>query len=195
MGQLRSRNRREVDPFRDLFQQLSRSAAPLPPRPDAAVTTAETAQLKKKLYELQEELTEMHRRKGENAQQVIIIIRGCVKVLCLPRRSSQVIDLSSRVRQLESDLSSRSSEVAAAHSEAQAARDELERSRQQLQELEATNQLLKDEYQALQLTLSGLEQRLEKGRRENDRLIAQVGRLLIVLGQYILAFLARLYYL
>ena len=43
-----------------------------------------------------------------------------------------------------------------------------------LGELEATNQLLKDEYQTLQLALSSAEQKLITAQKENDLLVAQI---------------------
>ena len=43
-----------------------------------------------------------------------------------------------------------------------------------LGELEATNQLLKDEYQTLQLALSSAEQKLVAAQKENDRLVAEI---------------------
>ncbi len=43
-----------------------------------------------------------------------------------------------------------------------------------LGELEATNQLLKDEYQTLQLALSSAEQKLVAAQKENDLLVAQI---------------------
>ncbi len=43
-----------------------------------------------------------------------------------------------------------------------------------LGELEATNQLLKDEYQTLQLALSSAEQKLVAAQKENDNLVAQI---------------------
>ena len=43
-----------------------------------------------------------------------------------------------------------------------------------LGELEATNQLLKDEYQTLQLALSSAEQKLIAAQKENDLLVAQI---------------------
>ena len=43
-----------------------------------------------------------------------------------------------------------------------------------LGELEATNQLLKDEYQTLQLALSSAEQKLVAAQKENDRLVCEI---------------------
>ena len=46
--------------------------------------------------------------------------------------------------------------------------------RADMSEVEKTNQLLKDEYQTLQLTLSSAERKLIETKKENDRLVAQV---------------------
>ncbi len=181
VSQLRGRNRREVEPYRDLFAYHARAFEKLAQlqaenkqltlqnerlTTDAVsgaaeagggggvATSEEVALLKRKVYDLQEELTALHRRKGENAQQVI--------------------DLTNKVRELEEAMSERTARLEQAKIDAEGAERQLESTKKKLVDLEATNQLLKDEYQALQLTLSGFEQKLLAAQKENDRLIAQV---------------------
>ena len=43
-----------------------------------------------------------------------------------------------------------------------------------MHELEATNQLLKDEYQTLQLALTSAEQKLVEVQKENNTLVTQI---------------------
>ena len=50
------------------------------------------------------------------------------------------------------------------------AQDEVNHLRSAMHELEATNQLLKDEYQTLQLTLNSAEQKLVEVQKENSQL-------------------------
>ena len=96
----------------------------------------------------------MHRRKGENAQQVI--------------------DLTAAVKEKDAALDERAARLAAAEQRLEAARSELSRARAQIHELEATSQLLKDEYQTLQLALTTAERKLVEAQKDNDRLVAQL---------------------
>ena len=43
-----------------------------------------------------------------------------------------------------------------------------------MNELESTNQLLRDEYQTLQLVLSSAEKKLIEAQKENDQLVTQI---------------------
>ena len=99
--QLRARDRRERDPFRGLFElhqrnleRLSELQSAQPASSPSSVSSEEASALKRKVYELQEELTSAHRRKGDNAQQVL--------------------DLSARVRRAEEQLGERAAREAQA---------------------------------------------------------------------------------
>ncbi len=99
--QLRARDRRERDPFRGLFElhqrnleRLSELQSAQPVSSLSSVSSEEVSVLKRKVYELQEELTTAHRRKGDNAQQVL--------------------DLSARVRRAEEQLGERAAREAQA---------------------------------------------------------------------------------
>ena len=80
------------------------------------------------------------RRKGDNAQQVI--------------------DLSAAVKQNEVQLAEKQSKILALEAELVGAREDLKAAESQIREVEETSQLLKDEYQALQLALSSAEAKL-----------------------------------
>ena len=174
LAQLRRRDLRERDPFSDMMAAhhalVERSDAFQAENRQLQFTcerlridggdgsggraVAEVGELKAKLLKLQEELTDLHRRKGENAQQVI--------------------DLTAAVKAGEKELGEKTAMLLRAEQELEAARALADRMRADMGEIEKTNQLLKDEYQTLQLTLSSAERKLIETKKENDRLVAQV---------------------
>ncbi|GAB6018783.1 hypothetical protein CHUAL_000448 [Chamberlinius hualienensis] len=87
--------------------------------------------LEMKLFRLQEELTELHRRKGENAQQ-LIDMRNLLTV-----KEKEMMSKDAKLSEFEINL--------------KASLENENTLVQTVQELEATNQMLKDEHQALQL--------------------------------------------
>ena len=107
--------------------------------------------LEHKLYKVQEELTEVHRTKGARAQQII--------------------DLNMALQEKEKELT----EV---HQKLQEKHDLLEIMKKQLNELEQQNAeqqqgnvVLKDEYEALQITSDAVEEKLRRCQVENQTLI------------------------
>lgn len=121
----------------------------------AAAAEAERAQLlEKKLLAVQEELTELHRRKGENAQQVI--------------------DLTAQLKIAEQDSSAKDDEVRKFVQEIDILHIKISNLTSAIKELEDTNQLLKDEYQTLQLALNTAERKLVEAQKQNDGLVAQI---------------------
>jgi len=120
----------------------------------ATSVPGEVADLQRKLVTVQEELTEMHRRKGENAQQVI--------------------DLGLALRLSDKQLEEVRAALAATEAEILGLRSDLTTSEGVRAETEATSQLLKDEYQALQLALTSAEEKLRGVQRENETLIQQL---------------------
>ncbi|XP_060553622.1 autophagy-related protein 16-like, partial [Ruditapes philippinarum] len=90
-----------------------------------------TQQLEQKLYRLQEELTELHKRRGENAQQII--------------------DLTSAMKEKEKELQLKDSNLMDALALQNSLKAEIKHLEHTVFELEATNQTLKDEHQALQM--------------------------------------------
>ncbi|PNF43641.1 hypothetical protein B7P43_G00690 [Cryptotermes secundus] len=112
--------------------------------------------LEQKLLHQQEELTELHRRKGENAQQLI--------------------DLNHKLQEKEKQL--RAHEVSLADSVAvnSTLRAEIQMYQNNAKELENMNQMLKDEHQALHLAFVSLEEKLRKAQDENRSLVERLIR-------------------
>merc|ERR1711962_920131 len=110
--------------------------------------------LEKKLFAAQEELTELHRRRGENAQQII-------------DQTALAKENEMRIKELQEMLDLSAIQL-------KSAQDEVIHLQSAMNELEATNQLLKDEYQTLQLALTSAEQKLIETQKENNQLVAQI---------------------
>ncbi|KAK3862513.1 hypothetical protein Pcinc_031629 [Petrolisthes cinctipes] len=107
--------------------------------------------LEQKLYKLQEELTDLHRRKGENAQQLVELNQ------CLQERDKLMATKDNKLAEYESELLLLREDLAA--KEAVAA-DTL-----------AINQMLRDEYQTLNLAFNALEDKYRRAQDENRELI------------------------
>ncbi|PVD18631.1 hypothetical protein C0Q70_21181 [Pomacea canaliculata] len=110
-----------------------------------------THALEQKLFRLQEELTELHKKRGENAQQII--------------------DLNNVLQEKERELMSKDSKISDAESNILALRGAQRSLENTILELEATNQMLKDEHQALQLAFAALEEKYQKAQEDNRDLI------------------------
>ncbi|XP_074657693.1 autophagy-related protein 16-1-like [Tubulanus polymorphus] len=107
--------------------------------------------LEQKLYKLQEELTELHRKKGENSQQII--------------------DLNNALQEKEKQLQATESRLSDAESHNQALRGAINNLEQSILDLQDSNQILKDEQQALQLAFSALEEKYRRVQNENAELV------------------------
>ncbi|XP_077987700.1 autophagy-related protein 16-like [Glandiceps talaboti] len=107
--------------------------------------------LEQKLFKLQEELTQMHRRKGENAQQLI--------------------DVTQKLQETDKELSSKDEKLKEAIYRIDALQQELRNLEESILEKETAYQLLKDEHQALQLTCTATEEKLRKLQGDNAELI------------------------
>jgi len=182
LNKLKRRNRTEVHPFQNLFEmqtrlleqninlktensslnflteKLKEENLHLKSKDTSETNSSQNnenyLELQKKLFNVQEELTEMHRRKGENAQQVI--------------------DLSATVKVCEKEIIEKQSKIDCLEAEIVSLKDDLKRTESQMIELESTNQLLKDEYQALQLALTSAETKLRAIQKENEVLVTQL---------------------
>ncbi|XP_005111845.1 autophagy-related protein 16-1 [Aplysia californica] len=104
-----------------------------------------THALEQKLYKLQEELTELHKKRGENAQQII--------------------DLNALLQEKERELQNKDNQLSDMLANNLSLKQEQKNLQQSMTELEATNQMLTDEHQALQMVFTALE---EKHRKLND---------------------------
>ncbi|XP_018564835.1 autophagy-related protein 16-1 [Anoplophora glabripennis] len=111
-------------------------------------------QLEQKLLANAEELTQLHRRKGENSQQIIdlnALLQEKEKLLAtkditLADNAAKIISLQAEVSLLE----------------------------QSNKELKYLNDTLRDEHQALQLAFSSIEEKLRKIQDENRHLVERL---------------------
>ncbi|KAJ9581908.1 hypothetical protein L9F63_003767, partial [Diploptera punctata] len=112
--------------------------------------------LEQKLLHQQEELTELHRRKGENAQQII--------------------DLNHKLQEKEKQLLAHEISLSDGMTVNTTLRAEIQMYQNNIKELENLNQMLKDEHQALQLAFASLEDKLRKAQDENRCLVERLIR-------------------
>uniref|UniRef100_A0A8C1PS25 ATG16 autophagy related 16-like 1 (S. cerevisiae) n=2 Tax=Cyprinus carpio TaxID=7962 RepID=A0A8C1PS25_CYPCA len=96
----------------------------------------------------QEELTELHKKRGELAQSVI--------------------ELNNQIQQKDKEIQSNEYQQQVSHLEGEGR--EL---RNSLADLERANQTLRDEYDALQITFSALEEKLRKTTEDNQELVTR----------------------
>uniref|UniRef100_UPI00398E9EDA autophagy-related protein 16-1 isoform X2 n=1 Tax=Pristiophorus japonicus TaxID=55135 RepID=UPI00398E9EDA len=101
----------------------------------------------------QEELTELHKKRGELAQNVI--------------------ELNSQLQQKDKEIHANEVKMTEYEKQIQQLSSECQELRNKLQELEQANQTLKDEYDALQITFTALEEKLRKTSDENRELISR----------------------
>lgn len=110
--------------------------------------------LEQKLLAQAEELTELHRRKGENAQQIIDLnAKVLEKDRVISQKNIALEEYGSKVNRLQAEVSM------------------LEKSNKELKYL---NDTLRDEYQALQLAFNSLEEKLRKIQEENGQLLDRI---------------------
>ncbi|XP_071055414.1 autophagy-related protein 16-1 isoform X3 [Onthophagus taurus] len=110
--------------------------------------------LEQKLLMQQEELTELHRRKGENSQQII--------------------DLNVLVQEKDKALLNRETSLNEQKAANNTLKAEIRMYETSKLELENLNQILRDEHQALQLAFSSLEDKLRKAQMENNQLVERL---------------------
>ena len=124
------------------------------PKKNTEADQEQVSILEKKLFGAQEELTELHRRRGENAQQII-------------DQSAQLKEHETRIKDLQEMLDGSNGQL-------KCARDDINHLKAALHELEATNQLLKDEQTTLFLQSSAAEEKLVQVQKENSKLVADI---------------------
>ncbi|XP_038051091.1 autophagy-related protein 16-1-like isoform X2 [Patiria miniata] len=112
-----------------------------------------TQALEQKLFRLQEELTDMHRKKGENAQQLI--------------------DLSAQLQEKDKELQLKDTRLLESDVKISAYEDELKNLEKALMELQKTNETLKDEQDALQLLYTKTEDTIRRVQEENADLVTR----------------------
>ncbi|XP_067394913.1 autophagy-related protein 16-1 isoform X2 [Emydura macquarii macquarii] len=101
----------------------------------------------------QEELTELHKKRGELAQSVI--------------------DLNNQMQQKDREMQMNEAKIAEYLQKISELETECQELRNKLQDLERANQTLKDEYDALQITFTALEEKLRKTTEDNQELVTR----------------------
>ncbi|KAK2846443.1 hypothetical protein Q5P01_009442 [Channa striata] len=101
----------------------------------------------------QEELTELHKKRGELAQSVI--------------------ELNNQIQQKDKEIQSNEAKMLEYQQQIASLEGECRELRGYLQDLERANQTLKDEYDALQITFSALEEKLRKITEDNQELVSR----------------------
>ncbi|XP_076682427.1 autophagy-related 16 isoform X4 [Andrena cerasifolii] len=112
------------------------------------------ADLDARLLKQAEELATLHKRKGEHTQQIV--------------------DLNNKVQEVTKELHAKETSLAESMDLNISLRLDLTKSRSREVELENINQMLKDEYQALQLAFTSLEEKLRKAQEENRQLVERL---------------------
>ncbi|XP_066522822.1 autophagy-related protein 16-1 isoform X1 [Hoplias malabaricus] len=99
----------------------------------------------------QEELTELHKKRGELAQSVI--------------------ELNNLIQQKDKEIQSNEAKMLEYQQQISQLEGESRDLRNSLADLERANQTLRDEYDALQITFSALEEKLRKTTEDNQELV------------------------
>lgn len=101
----------------------------------------------------QEELTELHKKRGELAQSVI--------------------ELNNQIQQKDKEIQSNEAKMQEYLQQISQLEGECRELRNCLADLERANQTLRDEYDALQITFSALEEKLRKTTEDNQELVTR----------------------
>ncbi|KAJ8719016.1 hypothetical protein PYW07_016572 [Mythimna separata] len=110
--------------------------------------------LEQKILIQQEELTSMHRRRGENAQQIMSL-------------NEKVHDLEKQLQAKDIIISENTAVIASL-------RAEIQMYETNMTELQGLNQVLRDEHQALQIAFAAIEDKLRKAQDENRSLVERL---------------------
>ncbi|XP_066141829.1 autophagy-related protein 16-1 isoform X2 [Euwallacea fornicatus] len=125
-----------------------------PTNPAETKLQEEVQHLKQKVLAQAEELTELHRRKGENAQQIIDLN---VK---LQERDKLIVGKDVNLAECQSKIVSLNAEIGMlTHAN---------------KDLRYLNETIRDEHQALQLAFTALEDKLRKAQDENQQLVERL---------------------
>nr|XP_012144112.1 PREDICTED: autophagy-related protein 16-1-like isoform X3 [Megachile rotundata] len=112
------------------------------------------ADLEARLLKQAEELATLHKRKGENAQQIV--------------------DLNNKLQEMMKELQAKEASLAESMELNANLRLDITKCLSRERELESINQMLKDEHQALQLAFASLEEKLRKVQEENRQLVERL---------------------
>nr|XP_051690133.1 autophagy-related protein 16-1 isoform X5 [Oryctolagus cuniculus] len=125
----------------------------LSPGHDSAWNDSQLQEMAQLRIKHQEELTELHKKRGELAQLVI--------------------DLNNQMQQKDREMQVNEAKIAECLQTISDLETECLDLRTKLQDLEIANQTLKDEYDALQITFTALEEKLRKTTEENQELVTR----------------------
>ncbi|KAL1506114.1 hypothetical protein ABEB36_005538 [Hypothenemus hampei] len=182
LSQLRTRNKKETQCFQDLIAEHNKifetvnalrhenfqlsiqneklRTEGIGERPGSSAETRlyeEIQQLKQKLLVQAEELTELHRRKGENAQQII--------------------DLNNKLQEQEKLITVKDVSLAECQSKIISLQAEINMLKQANKELKFLNETVRDEHRTLQLANTVLEEKLRNVQDENVQLVERLVKL------------------
>ncbi|XP_060802098.1 autophagy-related protein 16-1 isoform X4 [Amyelois transitella] len=119
--------------------------------PGGNVSNEKVQSLEHKILKQQEELTSLHRTRGESAQQII--------------------SLNARVQDLEKQLVNKDIIISENAALIASLRAEIQMYENNMNELQGLNQVLRDEHQALQIAFASIEEKLRKAQDENRSLV------------------------
>ncbi|XP_028274756.1 autophagy-related protein 16-1 isoform X2 [Parambassis ranga] len=120
---------------------------------DASRSTALQQEMAQMRIKHQEELTELHKKRGELAQSVI--------------------ELNNQIQQKDKEIQNNEAKMLEYQQQITGLEGDCRELRSCLQDLERANQTLKDEYDALQITFSALEEKLRKTTEDNQELVSR----------------------
>ncbi|XP_071423170.1 autophagy-related protein 16-1 isoform X6 [Pithys albifrons albifrons] len=132
---------------------ISRHEISCSPGHDGTWNDAQLQELAQLKIKHQEELTELHKKRGELAQSVI--------------------DLNNQMQQKDKEMQMNEAKIAEYLQKISELETECQELRSKLQDLERANQTLKDEYDALQITFNALEEKLRKTTEDNQELVSR----------------------
>ncbi|XP_053166562.1 autophagy-related protein 16-1 isoform X2 [Hemicordylus capensis] len=123
------------------------------PGHDGARNDAHLQEIAQLRIKHQEELTELHKKRGELAQSVI--------------------DLNNQIQQKDREMQMNDAKIVEYVQKIAELEMECQELRNKLQDLERANQTLKDEYDALQITFTALEEKLRRTTEDNQELVTR----------------------
>ncbi|XP_069357287.1 autophagy-related protein 16 isoform X2 [Maniola hyperantus] len=178
ISQLQARNKRETNSFQDIIAFQSRlfdnvntlknenlqltllnerirfSTTESVLNSGGGVSNERIQALEQKILLQQEELTSLHRRRGESSQQII--------------------NLNARVHDLEKNLQAKDVIISENTALIASLRAEIQMYETNMTELQGLNQVLRDEHQALQIAFAAIEEKLRKAQDENRSLVERL---------------------
>ncbi|CAB3250708.1 unnamed protein product [Arctia plantaginis] len=168
VGQLQARNKMETVSFQDIISFQSKlfdnintlknenlqltllnerirfSGTDIVLSSTGAASNEKIQAMEQKILLQQEELTSLHRRRGENAQQIM--------------------SLNEKVHDLEKQLQTKDIVISEHTAVIASLRAEIQMYETNMVELQGLNQVLRDEHQALQIAFASIEEKLRKAQ-------------------------------